>query len=62
MYVCMPGAGGGGEEEVNWVSFCWVCVAGPNLSHFWGNVIFAIPTHSLSVHESTLKSILTRSS
>ena len=59
----------------DWVSFCWVCATGlsqhlphyslyygPNLSHFWANVILAIPTYSLSVYASTLKSLLTRSS
>ena len=25
-----------------------------HLSHFWANVIFAIPTKSLSIHVSTL--------
>ena len=63
----MPGGGGGGGT---WVQFAgcvplasqspcpiivfFVASYRPHLSHFWENVIFAIPNKSLSIYASTL--------
>ena len=62
-----PGGGGGGELEFSFAGYVplaslspfpiivyFVASYRPHLSHFWENVIFAIPTKSLSIYASTL--------
>ena len=54
--------GGGEGGQGTWVNFCWVCATGlsepipyhrPHIRQFWANVIFVIPTYSVSDYAST---------